>query len=103
MKLKICCVPGCGGNTSKMHYIPKNPQIQQVWLERIGNKKLSQIDVNLLRGYAVCDKHFDAMCKNPSGKLLRYSLPTNNLPAYNIPSDRGNCFAIYRNKVPIRG
>lgn len=34
----------------------------------------------ILKNYRVCDLHFVGLCKNPSGRLMRYALPTLNLP-----------------------
>lgn len=59
--------------------------MRTIWLQRINNQKLFEIDdITVLRMYKVCDVHFASICKDPTGKLLRYALPTERLPGKNL-------------------
>ncbi|XP_044746302.1 uncharacterized protein LOC123307888 [Coccinella septempunctata] len=79
---RFCCVPKCLNNNKnkKCFHIPTNKDVQRIWLQRINNSKVpysSRIDL-----YVVCEEHFNQDCVRPNGKLIKFSLPTLNLPDY---------------------
>lgn len=59
------------------HAIPSEQRIREIWLRRINNPKLYTLEN--LSNYRVCDTHFANMCRDLSGKLIKYALPTMNL------------------------
>ncbi|KAK9744116.1 hypothetical protein QE152_g8073 [Popillia japonica] len=63
----------------KWHYIPSNPQIKDIRIERVNNPKRFLVDPKNLKYYAVCDIHFDQKCKEENG-IWKFALLTLNLP-----------------------
>lgn len=61
------------------HYIPSNPQIKDIRIERVNNPKRFLVDPKNLKYYAVCDIHFDQKCKEENG-IWKFALLTLNLP-----------------------
>lgn len=63
------------------HAIPSNPKVKRIWIERIQNPKLFNVeDSRHLKNYTVCEEHFEDTCKVADGKLKKFSLPTLHLP-----------------------
>ncbi|KAF5279344.1 hypothetical protein FQR65_LT15379 [Abscondita terminalis] len=77
-----CCVPGCTNRISKRHVITTHKQCRDIWLHRINNTKLFEMDDKILKNHRICQENFEDDCIEQSGKLKKFSLPTLHLLSY---------------------
>jgi hypothetical protein len=62
-------------------FIPREMQIQNIWIERIKNPKLLGSQPKYVRkSFVVCENHFSPIFKDARGRLLKNALPKVNLP-----------------------
>ncbi|CAG9834662.1 unnamed protein product [Diabrotica balteata] len=56
-----CCVPGCKNyqKDAQMHIFPKNQELYNVWIKRIGHPNLQEMPMEKVqKSYRVCNVHF---------------------------------------------
>ncbi|KAK4885178.1 hypothetical protein RN001_001449 [Aquatica leii] len=63
MPVRPCCVPACKNKIAPRYIIPSDKRLCSIWLTRINNPKLFEVDKRKLRNYTVCAVHFAEVCK----------------------------------------
>lgn len=75
-------------NGNFRYSIPRNKDCQEIWLTRINNKLLFDLEDRQIFSYKVCASHFEETCLI-NGRLRKFALPTMNLLSYKRTND---CF-----------
>ncbi|XP_044762005.1 uncharacterized protein LOC123319203 [Coccinella septempunctata] len=81
-RVKSCCVVGCKNRDARRYVIAAEENCRRVWLERIGNVKMFELNENQMKNMRICKTHYHEDCIEKSGKLKRGSLPSINVPGY---------------------
>ncbi|CAH1103655.1 unnamed protein product [Psylliodes chrysocephalus] len=76
VRIRPCSVPDCHDKVSRRYHIPTDKVIRDIWLQRIGNPKLSETEEKNIKYYVVCANHFHSKCIQANGILLSNSLPS---------------------------
>ncbi|CAG9836171.1 unnamed protein product [Diabrotica balteata] len=94
-----CCVPGCKNyqKDAQMHIFPKNQELYNVWIKRIGHPNLQEMPMEKVRkSYRVCNVHFgpDAQYIGLINKstIKKDAIPSLFLPPTNLSTNAGEDF-----------
>ena len=81
MSLLQCAVLNCYDRNTRRYHFPRNKEVCQVWVDRVGNVTLQSKTIKQLNKMCVCARHFSNLCMDNDGNLKKYSLPTLHLPS----------------------
>ncbi|XP_045467059.1 uncharacterized protein LOC123675656 [Harmonia axyridis] len=81
-RVKTCCVIGCENRDARRYAITTDEKIRKVWLERIDNRKLLELEKYQIKHVRICQCHFHSDCLESNGKLKKGSLPAIDLSGY---------------------
>ncbi|CAG9860881.1 unnamed protein product [Phyllotreta striolata] len=104
-RVLVCSVPECTNTQAKRHFIPKKyERIRKIWLQRINNPIFVDKPSSYITAKAVCDIHFEEICKRDDHKLKNYSLPSLFVPGFaGVDDEKERFFSFPPNPYEMKG